>query len=59
MGYTLNTTEKKQQIHELNLSEHRLKTVLSIIKESIWEWDIQNDILLYDEQWTKRLGLNT
>ncbi len=59
VGYTLNTTEKKQQIHELSLSEHRLKTVLSIIKESIWEWDIQNDILLYDEQWTKRLGLNT
>ncbi|MDP1610172.1 MAG: EAL domain-containing protein [Sulfuritalea sp.] len=43
---------------DLGKSEARLNYVLSVAKESVWDWNPVNDRIRYDRDWCRMLGLN-
>ncbi|MGX9416781.1 putative bifunctional diguanylate cyclase/phosphodiesterase [Vibrio sp. WJH972] len=49
-------TELISQREDAHLSKSRLEHVLEVSKEGIWEWHIQTDIAVCDDNWHKLCG---
>jgi PAS domain S-box-containing protein len=55
-GFIVNITEKKAQELQILEAKNKLEVTLEASKIGIWEWDIKNDLIVWDKNCYEMLG---
>lgn len=55
-GFIVNITEKKAQESQILEAKNKLEVTIAASKIGIWEWDLRNDLIMWDKNCYEMLG---
>ncbi len=56
VGFAIDITDQKLSIEQLRMSEDRLQLAVEAAGFGVWDWDITNDFLIWDESMFRLYG---